>query len=271
MASEELVFLKLGGSLITDKARPYTHRPDLIRRLGKEIRQALEARPGLRLLLGHGSGSFGHRAAAPYGTREGVHTPREWRGFAEVAAAAARLNTLATDLLLEVGLPVISLSPRASVRCRDGAIVHLAVEPIREALRHGLIPLVYGDVAWDEVRGGTIVSTEDLFVYLAPLLRPDRILLVGAAPGVLDDQRSVIPRITPASFPEVRRFLRGADTTDVTGGMAAKVAQMVGLIKRIPGLEVHIFSGQEPGQVQRAVEGRDLDFGTCILGVGGRV
>ncbi|HID90233.1 MAG TPA: isopentenyl phosphate kinase family protein [Anaerolineae bacterium] len=266
MASEERVFLKLGGSLITDKTRPYTHRPDLIRRLGEEIRQALEARPGLRLLLGHGSGSFGHWAAAPYGTRDGVRTLKEWRGFAEVAGAAARLNGLVTDLFLEVGLPVVSLPPRASARCRDGELFHLAVEPIREALRHGLVPLIYGDVAWDEVRGGTIVSTEDLFVYLAPLLRPDRILLAGAAPGVLDDRGRVIPRITPASFPEVRQFLRRAHTTDVTGGMADKVAQMVRLIERMPGLEVHIFSGQEPGRVRRAVEGRELDFGTCIPG-----
>ncbi|HEY74949.1 MAG TPA: isopentenyl phosphate kinase family protein [Thermoflexia bacterium] len=270
MASEDLVFLKLGGSLITDKARPYTHRPDLIRRLGEEIRQALDGRPGLRLLLGHGSGSFGHQAAAPYGTRDGVRTPREWRGFAEVAGAAARLNVLVTDLLLEAGLPVVSLSPRASVRCRDGAIVRLAVEPIQEALRHGLVPLVYGDVAWDEVRGGTIVSTEDLFVYLAPLLRPGRILLAGAAPGVLDDRRNVIPRITPPSFPKVRRFLRGAYTTDVTGGMADKVAQMVRLVERVPGLEVYIFSGRERGRVRQAMEGGSLGFGTCILGAEGR-
>lgn len=264
MASDELLFLKLGGSLITDKARPYTHRPGLIHRLGEEIRQALEDRPGLRLLLGHGSGSFGHQAAAPHGTREGVRTPGQWRGFAEVSAAAARLNALVTDILLEAGLPVVSLSPHASVRCRDGEIVHLATEPIREALRHGLVPLVYGDVAWDEVRGGTIVSTEDLFVYLAPLLRPARVLLVGSAPGVLDDQGRVIPRITPASFPEVQRFLQGAHTTDVTGGMADKVARMIRLVEAIPGLRVHIFSGEEPGRVRRAVAGGDPDFGTCI-------
>ncbi|MFN3762874.1 MAG: hypothetical protein ACK4WK_06715, partial [Anaerolineae bacterium] len=78
----ERVFLKLGGSLITDKSSPYTPRPEVIRRLAEEVREALEARPDLELVVGHGSGSFGHAAAAPYGTRQGVRTPREWRGYA---------------------------------------------------------------------------------------------------------------------------------------------------------------------------------------------
>lgn len=260
----ELVFLKLGGSLITDKTKPYTHRPDVIRRLGEEIREALEDRADIRLVLGHGSGSFGHCAAAPYRTQEGVRTAAQWRGFAEVAVAAARLNLLVTDLLLDVGLPVVSLPPRASVRCRDGRILHLEVEPIRAALQRGLVPLIHGDVAWDEVRGGTIASTEDLFFYLAPLLQPERILLVGQAPGVVDDAGEVIPRITPGSLPRVRRFLRGSRATDVTGGMASKVERMVELVERMPDLRVYVLSGSEPGRVRTALGASDLSFGTCI-------
>ena len=38
----ELVLLKLGGSVITDKHRPFTAREDVIRRLGREIRQVLD-------------------------------------------------------------------------------------------------------------------------------------------------------------------------------------------------------------------------------------
>ena len=68
----ELVLLKLGGSVITDKSQPFTAREDTIRRLGREIRQALEDQPNLRLVLGHGSGSFGHVVAQNYRTREGI-------------------------------------------------------------------------------------------------------------------------------------------------------------------------------------------------------
>ncbi len=262
---EELVFLKLGGSLITDKTRPYALLPDRVRRLAQEVREAQERSPRLRLVLAHGSGSFGHYAAAPYGTRDGVHTPEQWRGFVEVAAAAARLNRLVTELFLEEGVPAFSLQPSASLRCRDGEVAYLEVGTIREALARGLTPLIYGDVALDEVRGGTIASTEDLFIYLAGVLAPRRILLVGQAAGVLDGQGEVIPRITPATFPSIRPFLSGSQGVDVTGGMAGKVAQMVGLVEHWPDLVVHILSGLEPGMVRRALLEPEAPFGTRIV------
>ncbi len=262
----ERVFLKLGGSLITEKSRPYTPRTEVIRRLAEEVREALEARPDLELVVGHGSGSFGHAAAAPYGTRQGVRTPREWQGYAEVAAAAARLNRIVTDLFLEAGVPVLSLQPSASARCRDGELVYLETAPLRTALDRRLVPLIYGDVALDEVRGGTIVSTEDLFVYLTPILSPRRILLATRVAGVLDAGGRVIPAMAPADLLALRPFLRGARGTDVTGGMADKVERMAALVERHPGLTVQIFSGEIPGTVSSVLTDADTPSGTRICG-----
>lgn len=261
----ELVFLKLGGSLITDKATPYTLRPDVLQRLGREVSAALRACPRLRLLLGHGSGSFGHQAAAEYGTQRGVHGAEAWRGFAAVAAAAARLNRHVTDTFLDAGVPVWSLQPSASAVCHDGKLVQLSLRSIRESLDRGLVPLVYGDVALDDVRGGTIASTEELFVHLARVLEPARILLAGSAAGVLDEAGEVIPRITPAGFAGLRSVLEGARETDVTGGMADKVQRMVRLVEARPGLRVYIFSGLEPGLVEQALVDPSFSAGTCIL------
>ena len=79
-----LIFLKLGGSLITDKNTPRALRPELLARLMREIAEARAARPGMRIVLGHGSGSFGHVEARRYGTRAGVRTDEDWLRFAEV-------------------------------------------------------------------------------------------------------------------------------------------------------------------------------------------
>ncbi len=65
----QLVFLKLGGSLITDKRRPEAPRLDVIRQVAATIAAALRRYPTLRLLIGHGSGSFGHVYGRRYGTR----------------------------------------------------------------------------------------------------------------------------------------------------------------------------------------------------------
>jgi isopentenyl phosphate kinase len=258
------VFLKLGGSLITDKSRAYAARHEVITRLAGEVRQALDASADLTLLIGHGSGSFGHWAARPYGTRQGVRTPAQWRGYAEVAAAAARLNRIVTDAFLEAGVPVLSVQPSASAHCHDGTLRYLDTRPIRAALAQRLVPLVYGDVALDDVRGGTIISTEDTFLFLADELQPARILLLGAVPGVVDPGGTVIPRITPADFPALQVALTGSAGVDVTGGMADKVARMVELVQRHPETCVHILTGTEPGLLAHTLLDDALSTGTRI-------
>lgn len=265
MFQSVVVFLKLGGSLITDKTRAYTARHDDLARLAGKVRQALDAAPDLRLLIGHGSGSFGHWAARPYGTRQGVHTPAQWRGYAEVAAAAARLNRIVTDGFLEAGVPVLSVQPSASAHCHDYALEFLDTRPIHAALAQGLVPLVYGDVALDDVHGGTIISTEDIFFYLAEELYPARILLLGEVDGVLAPDSVVIPRITPADLPTLRETLTGSEGVDVTGGMADKVARMVKLVQRYPETCVHILTGTEPGLLTRVLLDAELCVGTRIV------
>jgi isopentenyl phosphate kinase len=250
------VFLKLGGSLITDKNAPRTPRPEVLARLMGEIAGARAARPEIRLVLGHGSGSFGHVEGRKYGTRAGVHTEAEWRGFAEVQQAAGLLNRLVADAARGAGLPVLNLPPSASAVCHDGVIQSLAVAPVRAALDHNLIPLVFGDVAVDEARGGTIVSTEDVFRFLAPHLKPARILLAGLEPGVLTrwPDGEVVPEITPGGHEP--GDIDPSYAVDVTGGMASKVQEMLAVVALQPGLdEVLIFSGAEPGRVRAALLG----------------
>lgn len=238
-----LVFVKLGGSLITDKRHRSTPRLDVLRRLALELQEVLVEEPPFQLILGHGSGSFGHWEASKFGTRDGVRSFAEWHGFARVSAAALQLNRLVTDSFIEAGVPVLSLQPAASALTRDGTIIRMELDPLRRALRHGLVPLVFGDVAFDTARGGTILSTEDIFVHLAEILKPTWILLLGSAPGVLDAGRRTIPTITPASYPAIREQLRGSGYTDVTGGMADKVRRMVTLVEAQPELSVRILSG----------------------------
>lgn len=260
-----LLFLKLGGSLITDKTGVEAARPAVLSRLAQEVQQAQVANPEQCLLLGHGSGSFGHVAGARYGTRQGVSTSEQWHGFAEVAAAAARLNSLVRHALLAAGLPAISLPAVASAQCIEGRIRSLAVEPVMAALQAGLLPVVYGDVAFDEARGGTIISTEEIMSYLVDSLRPSWLLLAGETPGVLDDRGRVIARITRANLPQVVPALGGSRGTDVTGGMAAKVLSMLDLVDAHPELRIRIFSGLEAGAVEAALRQPEAATGTLLV------
>jgi isopentenyl phosphate kinase len=258
-----MLFLKLGGSLITDKLRDNTPRRDVIDRLAREIRAWL--RDGSEpLLIGHGSGSFGHTAAKKYGTRAGVHSVEEWRGFAEVSMVAAQLNRIVADALHEAGVPVVSVPPSASAQCEDGKLIGLDTRLIQTVLAHGLTPLVMGDVALDAIRGGTIVSTEEVFAYLADYLPVSRILLAGETGGVYRSmaQPDVIPMITPQTWATVQGGIGASCGADVTGGMASKVRGMLALAAAHPRMHIYIFSGLVDGNLTRALNGESI--GTVI-------
>lgn len=262
--NHNLLFLKLGGSLLTDKAGSEALRPDVLVRLAGEIAAARRARPELRLVLGHGSGSFGHVAAARYGTRKGVRGDEGWYGFAVVSDAAARLNRAVTGALVAAGVPAVSLAPSASADCEDGRIRSLAVGPVEAALAAGAAPVVFGDVAFDRVRGGTIVSTEEVMTYLAARLGPVWLLLAGETAGVLDLEGRVVPLITARTLPDILPALGGSRGTDVTGGMETKVRDMLDLAGAYPGLSVRIFSGLEPGLLQDLLLDPALPRGTVL-------
>jgi isopentenyl phosphate kinase len=257
----DLVFLKLGGSLITVKDQPHTLRPEVLERLVNEIAEARSGYPNLQVLLGHGSGSYGHIPARQYHTRDGVISDEEWRGFIEVWRQAAELNHLVMDALAKAGLPAFAFPPSAAVTSRQGKAISWNLEPLQSALQNQLIPVIFGDVVFDRALGGTILSTEDLFVYLVPRLKPDRLLFAGLEPGVWRDfpaNQHLLPEIMPASFAQVEAGLMGSAAPDVTGGMLDKVQQVLSMVSAVPGLKATIFSGETPGNVRRSLLGEEL-------------
>jgi len=265
------IFLKLGGSLITDKTGVEQVRPAILARLAQEIRRAREANPQMRLLLGHGSGSFGHVHGAQHGTRQGVKTAEQWVGFTQVSGAASRLNELVMAALLEAGIPALSLQPSASALCEDGQIVELAARPVNMALDAGLLPVVFGDVAFDTVRGGTIISTEEVMMALAGTLRPSWLLLAGETPGVLNLDGQVVPLITESNLADIAPALGGSRGTDVTGGMASKVSSMLDLVAAQPQMQIRIFSGLEADQLQQTLLTPASASGTIIRSTNNQV
>lgn len=259
----DLTLIKLGGSLITDKRTEKAYRAERADAVAAAIRQALDTIPGVQLVVGHGSGSFGHMAAKRHDTIAGVSGAEQWHGFAEVALAAASLNTLVAASFAQAGIPVMRFQPSAGTTCADGVVTHWDTRNLQAALDAGLVPLVYGDVAFDTVRGGTITSTESLFFYLAGHLSVRRILLLGEVEGVLDTAGQLIRNVTPLSLASIEAALGGSAGTDVTGGMETKVRDMVALVQRIPGLEVRILDGRDPERLLRVLAGTSSD-GTLI-------
>lgn len=254
----ELIFLKLGGSLITDKSSSNSALPEVISGIASELKKILGQFPKIKWLIGHGSGSFGHHAASKFNTQNGVSSATEWDGFHQVWQAARNLHEIVMDEFIKAELPVLSFPPSASIIAENKLIRSWQIDPLAAAVNKGFIPVIYGDVVFDTLLGGTILSTETLFSHLATRMMPDRILLAGLDQGVFADYpacKEVISNINLSNIESLEHLLTTSKQIDVTGGMKSKVQQMLELVSVIPDLQVYIFSGQNPLNLERIIMG----------------
>jgi isopentenyl phosphate kinase len=215
------VVLKLGGSVITDKDTPETVDDDA---LGAAVDAIAAADPD-RLVLVHGGGSFGHVAAAD----RGISREAGSRDAADVWAvhdAMRRLNDAVLRRLHDAGVAAVPVHP-LSVAARDeGDALALPLDSTATLLGEGFVPVLHGDVVGHAGAGATVVSGDELVTRLAAGLDADRVGLCSTVTGVYDDGE-VISRIT--EFDAVADAVGGSESTDVTGGMAAKVRALLDL------------------------------------------
>jgi len=262
---EKLTIIKLGGSLITDKAKPLTAKESVIRRLGKEILEVSKKYKG-KIIIGHGSGSFGHAIAAKYQTQKGLINKKSLKGVTEVSDVAVALNRIVVKNLLKVGLTVVSFSPGSFAVSKSQKPDKFFLGAIKEALKIGITPLIYGDVIFDRHQGFTIFSTEKvigiLVKGLSKIYKIEHIIYIGVTDGVYDSKKKTIERITPSNFGKVKKAIHGSKATDVTGGMIHKVKESLKLVKKYQN-RIFVVNGRRPGVLKNAILDRKV-LGTKI-------
>ena len=239
------ILIKLGGSLITDKTKEKTFRPAPVRQIARQIVQLRNRFKGIRIIVGHGSGSFGHFEAQKHKTVDGVQTAQDRMGFVRVGSVATELSMLVLSEFLAAGLPTMRFQPSSIIVASDRRIKSFDCRALNLALDQGLIPLIHGDIALDDSIGGTIISTETIFARLVEPLEVTTIVLLGEVQGVLDNNGDLISDLASGSFASVRSALAGSHGVDVTGGMLQKVETMVDLVSEFPSLAVIIADGMQ--------------------------
>ncbi|MBL7206464.1 MAG: isopentenyl phosphate kinase family protein [Candidatus Aenigmarchaeota archaeon] len=263
---EDLILIKLGGSLITDKSKPYTPKPEIIERLAREIYEA-KKESGAKVIVGHGGGSFPHQSAHRYQTQHGVKNEESYRGIAEVQNDAARLNRIFVQALLDVGEKPFNIMPSASCIAEGKKITEWYTKPIEKALEYDMITVPYGDVGLDLAQGCCIISTEEILRFLGIKLGAKKIIFCGNVSGVfradpiVNPDAKLIPEITKKNFDEIKKCLSGSDNIDVTGGMIHKVEQALELAEN--GIKTQIISGLKEDNLKRAILGEE-GLGTTI-------
>jgi isopentenyl phosphate kinase len=261
----EIVLVKLGGSLITEKTRPETARAEVIARLAGEIARGAENRT-FHLLIGHGSGSYGHAAAQRFGLGSGARSSGQLPGISFTQERAAMLHRLVIGALESAGLLPFSIAPSSCVVATAGKPTAFADEPLFLALERGLLPVLYGDVVMDRDWGAAICSTEKLFELVVPRLQERgwtvrRILWLGETDGLYDASGRTVPRLSEKDFMEAVKAIGATIGADVTGGMRHRVETVLALARLgVPSL---LANGLTPRLLEAALRGEEV-VGTVI-------
>ena len=245
-----ILLVKLGGSLITDKTRPGRAHREVIRRLAREIAAFARSSSRPALVIGHGSGSFGHVAAKKGGLASHANKRTTPEAIARTQRHAAELHALVMTALDDAGARPFSLSPSSFMTAKNGTATIQDATPIFLALDAGLVPVVYGDVVLDKRHGATIASTEDVFRAIASEARARRRSVAGAVwmgrtKGVLASDGTTLPRLSAGSAVRLAGEVNGAAGTDVTGGMSLRLRTAAALARR--GIASVIVDGRRPG------------------------
>tara|TARA_B100000029_G_scaffold152664_1_gene147777 strand:- start:8086 stop:8928 length:843 start_codon:yes stop_codon:yes gene_type:complete len=255
--NKNLIYIKLGGSLITNKDTESTSRVRVIKNLASEIADFKSEHKSTNIIIGHGAGSYGHIQALRNNLHICRHTASRWNGALEVAKSVSKLSRIVLHELQQAGVQSKQINPSESAICNNGKLMSLDTTQIKQALHRNIIPLTHGDVCFDDVCGASIISTEAIFAYLATKLPPSDIYIAGNAKGVLDSypNGNTIPKISNSSKRRLLNLISTSTSPDITGGMKSKVHTMLQLIKQQPGLTVHIFSAKTPGALRKALAG----------------
>ncbi|MDI6642776.1 MAG: isopentenyl phosphate kinase [Candidatus Hodarchaeaceae archaeon] len=255
------LIVKLGGSVITDKRRPFTVRRATLTRLARELAAAKGP-----LVVVHGGGSFGHPVASKYRIAEGYKNKGQLMGLSLTHRAMERLNAHVIEALQKAGLPAIAVQPSACAVVSGGRIQSMELAPIKKLLGLGLVPVLYGDAVPDLRSGMSILSGDQIVAYLARELNAFRVILGVDVDGVYtanpkkDKRAKLVRKITPVD--KELTSLDVAGVKDVTGGMRSKVKELISLAMH--GVEAEIVNATKPGVIRKAIQGK-RGLGTVIV------
>ena len=256
--------LKVGGSVITRKKKPFTANLSAIKRITVEISDAGTT----GLVVVHGGGSFGHPLAKQYSIMKGYTGDKaQLLGFSKTHEAMMTLNKLVLDALIQNNIPAVTVSPSSCIVTKSGRIMAPTKTSLKRLIDKEFVPLLYGDAVFDADLGFTILSGDQLTAYLATQLGAERIVMGIDEDGLFDkDPKAsksarLLRECTLHELREMRQQMKTESSADVTGGMLGKITELIPAIER--GIPALIVNAAKPTNVYKALKGEEVT-GTII-------
>jgi isopentenyl phosphate kinase len=260
---KDLIILKIGGSVITEKFSevPKVNQENL-KRISEDIASSYD-KDKFSLIIIHGEGSYGHGIVKNTGIDKGIKNESQLKDFAETQRLQSELNTIVTKYLIDAGIPAIPCQASASAVMDSGRLFSMDIYAIEGLLEIGMVPVLYGVPAYDRDQKCSILSGDQIAPYLAVKMKAKKIIHATNVDGVFtsdpnkNPDAKLISEINYKNISQVKEWLTGSTVTDVTGGMFGKISELLNI-----GVESQIINALTPGNITKALNGEE--FGTII-------
>ncbi len=259
--------IKIGGSVITDITMQKAAKPETIIKIFNELKPHLK---NVRMVVGHGSGSFAHVPAHKYKVNQGISVSST-EGASITQDAAAQLHRIVIGCAVSTGVNPLSFAPSSGALSNDGKIAVWDLSPMIKALELGFLPITYGDVVLDKSKGFSIASTEEVFRHIAKTIKPKKIIIGTDVGGIFDSDPKVnkdaklIKEVNPENVNEILNYAGSSTKIDVTGGMKTKLEYLYNMSKQT-GAVCQIVDLTITGNLKKVILGGNI--GTLITAFG---
>ena len=242
----------------------------LLTEIAKDCAAALSVNKNIQLIIIHGAGSAAHQVAKQYQLENGTkNDSMKIEGAQLIHVANQKLNLAIAEIFLNHGVNIAPVHTASVIIQRGGKINKCFYDVIDQALGSNCVPLLYGEIVFDETLGMTICSGDVIAVDLAKKYNASKIVFVSDIDGIFDKDPHVyrdaiiIKSITLDSITTNNKVtLSGSHNVDVTGGLKNKIAVLSGndIPKSLK--QVVVCNGFSAGFISRAFN--DIDDGTII-------
>ena len=258
--NNDLVIIKLGGSVITFKDKPISANYKAIKNISKILKKLT-----IPLIIVHGGGSYGHYWSVKFD----MHTePAKYdpHGISIVHSSMLTLNKIVVDALEKERLNPYGLSPSSFLN--NGKPYGSKIKELKKMTEHNIIPITYGDIVYTKNNKYSILSGDVLMTMLSKILQPSKIIFALNVDGLYDNiiDKKIIEEINfvyKKKKQGVINFEGDLSIKDVTGGMKRKVEEATKIARS--GKNVIFLNGLNPIQIEKAVKDRQFK-GTIFKG-----
>ncbi len=271
MTAEDLIVLKLGGSLLTDKSKAYKLREEVLKAVAVEIKECIDLGLIKSLVIVHGVGSFGHPPVLKYNLHKGFRNKDQLISMSKTQLIVNEFRKTIATTFQEEGVPINLMHASSMVVGSKMIITDYTFNSLKGFLSLGMVPLIGGDMMYDTSMGFSVCSGDQLAVILSRVLLAEQLIFATDVSGVFDkdpktgEHAQLLREIKLSEIEQLFTKTNETANNDASGKMRGKLLSLASIKDKIQeGLEVVILSMNKKGVLKNYLKGQESELTKII-------